>query len=109
MPDLKMTPTLKEAEETVQTNGRRKTESEKITRELIESECNNINNNNEHLFVPLAIETSGAFVPVEPFFTDLGKQVADQLEEPRTYYYLLQRVTVEVQKGDAAAILGTLS
>ena len=58
--------------------------------------------------MPLAIETSGAFSPMAAvFFTDLGKQVTDQLEEPKAYSFLLQRLAVEVQWGNAAAILET--
>ena len=51
------------------------------------------------LFVPLAIETLGAFSPAAAaFFTDLGKWVADKLEESWVYSFLLQHVAVEVQQ-----------
>ena len=43
------------------------------------------------------------------FFTDLGKQVADQFEEPRAYSFLLQCVVVKAQLGNMVAILGTWS
>ena len=46
---------------------------------------------------------------LQPFFTDLGRLVADQLEEPRANSFLLQHVAVEVQWGNAVAILGALS
>ena len=37
------------------------------------------------------------------------KVVTHQLEEPRAYFFLLQRVAFEVQHDNAAAILVTLS
>ena len=43
------------------------------------------------------------------FFTDPGKRVTDQLDEPRAYSSLLQCVAVKVQRSNAAAISGTLS
>ena len=49
-----------------------------------------------YLFEPLAIETSEAFGLAAAFFTDLGKCVAAQMEEPKAYSFMLQRVAVEV-------------
>ena len=38
------------------------------------------------------------------FYTDPAKWVAEQLEESRAYSFLLQRVSVQVQRGNAADI-----
>ena len=46
---------------------------------------------------------------LQPFYTDLGKWIADQLKESRPYSFLFHRVAVEVQRDNAGAILGTLS
>ena len=43
------------------------------------------------------------------FLLILGKPVTDQLELPRAYSFLLQRVADKIQQDNAAAILVTLS
>ena len=57
-------------------------------------------------FVPLTIETSGAFGPTAAafimfyyyyFLTNLDKRVAEQSEETRDFFIFLQHVAVEVQ------------
>ena len=59
-------------------------------------------------FVPIAVETLGAMGPeAGHFFRDLGQRIAAATSEPLSHQYLLQRVAVAVQRGNAAAILGT--
>ena len=63
----------------------------------------------QYLFVPLAVETSGAFGSAAvSFFRDLGKRIRDSTGENRSSFYLIQRLAVELQRGNAAAVLGTL-
>ena len=62
----------------------------------------------DYFFVPIAIETLG---PVgdeaTAFFQDLGRRVLAITGEPRTMTFLWQRLSVAVQKGNAACVLGT--
>ena len=63
----------------------------------------------QYLFVPLAVETSGAFGQAAvSFFRDLGRRIRDSTGENRSSFYLTQRLAVEIQRGNAAAVLGTL-
>jgi hypothetical protein len=41
------------------------------------------------------------------FFRDLGRRIADVSREPRSYQFLMQRISVTIQRGNAACILGT--
>jgi hypothetical protein len=43
------------------------------------------------------------------FFKDLGCQIAATTKEPRSSTLLLQRLSVAVQRGNAACMLGTVS
>ena len=61
-----------------------------------------------HFFVSIAVETLGAIGPeAGHFFRDLGRQIVVATSEPLSHQYLLQRVSVAIQCGNAAAILGT--
>ena len=62
-----------------------------------------------HFFVPIAVETLGATGPeAGHFFRDLGRPIAVTTSEPLSHQHLLQRVSVAIQRGNAAAILGTV-
>ena len=41
------------------------------------------------------------------FFRDLGRRIAAATSDPLSQQYLLQGVAVAVQRGNAAAVLGT--
>lgn len=61
-----------------------------------------------HLIQPVAIETSGALGPSTlRFLADLGKRVSLASGERRSTQYLLQRLSVAVQRGNAAAVMGS--
>ncbi len=54
-----------------------------------------------HFFVPVAIETLGAFGPdARSFLKDLGNRLKASTHEPLSHYYLLQRIVVAVQRGN---------
>ena len=57
-----------------------------------------------HHFVPLAVETTVLMI-----FLELGRRIKDESGEPLAYQYLLQRISVAVQRGNAAAELRTSS
>ena len=43
------------------------------------------------------------------FFRELGRRIKDESGEPQAHQCLLQRISVAVQRGNAAAVLGTSS
>ena len=63
-----------------------------------------------HSFTPVAIETLGAIGPRSMLFLrDLGRRIALESGEPRSTDYLLQRLSVAVQRGNAASVRGGMS
>jgi len=62
----------------------------------------------EHLFVPVAIETFGVFGPVAlKFFQELGRRITSVNHDPKSSAYLVQRVSIAIQRGNCASVLGT--
>jgi hypothetical protein len=60
-------------------------------------------------FTPIAIETLGAFGDeAMTFLRDLGKRIAAVSAEPRSLQFMLQRLSVAVQRGNAACVVGTV-
>ena len=63
-----------------------------------------------HLFEPVAIETSGAFGPsTRVFLEELGGRLKRVMGEANARSYLYQRLSMAVQRGNAASIMGTIS
>ena len=63
-----------------------------------------------HTFIPLAIETSGAFGPSAlSFFKKLGCRLSQVTGESNSFLYLCQRFSVAVQRGNTASVLGTIA
>ena len=62
-----------------------------------------------HHFVPVAIETAGVCGPEAlHFFCELGHRLKAETGEPRSLQFLFQRISVAMQRGNAAAVLGTI-
>ena len=60
-----------------------------------------------HYFVPVAVETMGVFGPeARSFLRELGHRIANATQDPLSHLYLRQRISVAVQRGNTAAILG---
>eukprot|EP00731_Ephydatia_muelleri_P038823 Em0928g2a len=60
-------------------------------------------------FTPIAYETSGVVGPLSQIFLkELGHRLSATTGDTKSYSYLLQRLSVAVQRGNAASILGTL-
>ena len=58
----------------------------------------------------MAVGTLGALgEEATDFFKDLGRRIAATTEEHRSFELLMQRVSVVVQRGNAACVLGTIS
>ena len=65
--------------------------------------------NSTHFFVPFAVETSGVLgEAAEEFVRELGRRLFKITGEPRSREYLLQHISIAVQRGNVAAILGTM-
>ena len=61
-----------------------------------------------HHFIPIAIETSGALGhEAMGLITDIARRIWNISHEPMARAYLLQRISVAIQQGNAAAVLGT--
>ena len=61
-----------------------------------------------HFFTPVAIETSGVFGPkTMEFLKGLEHRLRQVSGEANFFAYLTQRLSVAVQRGNAASVLGT--
>ena len=65
---------------------------------------------NMYLFAPVVIETSGVFgKQTLSFLKDLACRVRKVSGEVKSFPYLLQRLAVAVQRGNAVSVLGTFA
>ena len=63
-----------------------------------------------HHFIPVAIETLGAFgkeASLSLCFQDLGQRLIGFTSDPMSRTHLLQRISVTIQCGNAASVLGS--
>ena len=61
-----------------------------------------------HLFTPVAVETLGAFGrETKAFIQDLGQRLIVATSDPMSRAFLLQRIAVAIQRGNAASVLGS--
>ena len=62
-----------------------------------------------HFFVPIAVESMGAIGEAwMSFLRDLPARIVMVTKEMRSFQFLLQRLSVAVQRGNAACVLGTV-
>ena len=62
-----------------------------------------------YLFSPIAIESLGAVGPKSwNFLVDLGRRIKMYSGENKAFSYLIQRLSVAVQRGNATLVRGTL-
>ena len=65
--------------------------------------------NSAHTFTPVAIETSGVFgAKTMRFVQELGQRLERVTGEVRSTNFLIQRLSVAVQRGNSASVLGTM-
>ena len=63
---------------------------------------------NDYHFTPLAFETMGCMGPDTRFFLNhLGSLIKKETGEPRSLSFLLDKISICIQRGNAACILGT--
>ena len=62
-----------------------------------------------HLFTPVAVEMSGVIGSQSlAFLRDLGQCLKRVTGEEKSLCHLLQRVSVAIQRGNAASVMGTM-
>jgi len=62
-----------------------------------------------YLFVAVAVETTGVFGEEGlKLIKKIGQKIRDITGEPRSTNYLLQRISVALQRGNTASVLGTI-
>jgi hypothetical protein len=62
---------------------------------------------NDFIFIPVAIETSGIWGPQAlKLIHEIGKKIRIATGEARSTSYLIQRISIAIQRGNAASILG---
>ncbi|XP_063385490.1 uncharacterized protein LOC134671560 [Cydia fagiglandana] len=64
----------------------------------------------KYLFVPLAVETSGCWcAEAKIFLSELGQRLREGGHDPRSGSFLMQRLSIAVQRGNAASVMGTFA
>ena len=64
---------------------------------------------NRFIVQPVGFETMGSWgAGAKSFLTDVGNRVKLATGNPRAMEYLRQRVSIEIQRGNAAAVIGTV-
>ena len=64
---------------------------------------------NSHYFVPIAIETLGAMGhKARCFLKKLARRISLATEDNQAHSHLMQRLSMAVQRGNAAAVLGCI-
>ena len=64
----------------------------------------------EYLLIPVATETMGAPGPcTAAFVKELGRRIYQETDEAQSSAYLLQGLSVAVQRVNASAVMGTCS
>jgi len=59
-------------------------------------------------FTPIAVETLSAVrESAMNFLQELGRRITNATAEPRFFMFLMQRISVAVQRGNAVCITGT--
>jgi ADP-dependent phosphofructokinase/glucokinase len=64
-------------------------------------------NNNYYYFVPIAVEIMGPWGDYAKKKNEIGEKIHKITNELRATSYLIQRITIAVQRGNAASILET--
>ena len=63
----------------------------------------------EYHMIPIAIETLGAFGSEgSRFIKNVGQKIQQKTHNKRSTFYLFQSISIAVQRGNAASILGTV-
>jgi hypothetical protein len=64
---------------------------------------------NQYLFCPFAVETLGTFgEEALQLVSELGRRLPNTTGHPREKTWLIQRISVAIQRGNAASVLATI-
>ena len=62
----------------------------------------------DYYMIPIAIETLGSWGPEGlEFIKSMGEKIQDLIGEKRSTFYLFQSISMSIQRGNAASVLGT--
>ncbi|KAG7312232.1 hypothetical protein JYU34_001704 [Plutella xylostella] len=62
-----------------------------------------------YMFVPFGVETLGPWGPeARRLVKEIGSRLKEVTRDPRAGSYLAQRISIAIQRGNAASVLGTL-
>ena len=65
-------------------------------------------NSGDYIFTPIAVETLGAWgPPALAICAEIGGSIGARTGDPRATSFLRQRMDIAVQRGNAAAVVGT--
>ena len=65
--------------------------------------------NENYIFTPIALETLGPWGPeADKFIRELGQRLYAVTDDPRSTSFLRQKLSIAVQRGNAACIMGTI-
>lgn len=63
-----------------------------------------------YIFVPLAFETMGCWgSEALTFVKELGRRLQERGNDARSGYYLMQRLSIAIQRGNATSVMGTFA
>ena len=64
---------------------------------------------NNYIFAPIAVETYGSWGPESlKFIKEVGKKIQENTGEKRATAYLIRSISMSIQRGNAASIMGTV-
>ena len=64
----------------------------------------------KYYFVPFAVETTGCWsAEARSFVRDIGRQLKERGHEQRSGSFLVQRLSIAIQRGNAASVMGTFA
>lgn len=64
----------------------------------------------KYWFVPVAVETSGCWGnEAKSFISQIGKRLRERGLDPRAGSFLVQRLSIAIQRGNAASVLGSFA
>ena len=65
---------------------------------------------NDYKFIPIAVETFGSWGQQgHSLVKEIGQKLCDITGDKRSTFYLFQRISMAIQRGNAASVLGTVS
>ena len=64
---------------------------------------------NDYIFTPIALETMGSWGKQgHSLIKEIGLRLSDVTGDKRSTFYLFQRISMAIQLGNAASVLGTV-